>query len=336
MAGDTKPGTRRSTRSLAQKAASIVQETEDLVAVASQATLSHPPISSLPPSSTLTPKFTGLRKWDISLLQQKQRLLKASTPLALASLVDVHLQTPLSATLVFAQKEAGTAFCISPTGLLLTCSHCVSEEHEDLEDNRFKWLIFASGRVVKAKCIAYDPIRDIALLQIVAAETTSPVLTAIPTSQETNWTSFPFISVSSAKPKINAPMICIGHPGDEDLECEEPGKKTGYDVLHMSFGRYRGIAEDADVQDNSDIGALMHDCWTYWGHSGAPLCLRNNGNLVGMHSSWDDETGMRRGVAWDAVVEFLRENQDPHRVGSGCSNANEMNEGSSERPIFFE
>jgi hypothetical protein len=80
-----------------------------------------------------------------------------------------------------------------------------------------------------------------------------------------------------------------------------PGVKTNYDVLHVSTGRFRGYAAGQDVHDNSEIGALKHDCWTYWGHSGAPLVERNSGGLVGLHSSWDDETGMRRGVAWEAI-----------------------------------
>lgn len=51
----------------------------------------------------------------------------------------------------------------------------------------------------------------------------------------------------------------------------------------------------------------MHDCWTYWGHSGAPLMLRATGELVGLHSSWDDQSGMRRGVPLVALRAFLDE-----------------------------
>lgn len=87
----------------------------------------------------------------------------------------------------------------------------------------------------------------------------------------------------------------------------------------------------------------MHDCWTYWGHSGAPIVGRRSqggsrrgggerakrrgrrkakfergegegegrgeggGMLMGLHSSWDDTTGMRRGVAWEAIRAFLHE-----------------------------
>ena len=43
----------------------------------------------------------------------------------------------------------------------------------------------------------------------------------------------------------------------------------------------------------------MHDAWTYWGHSGAPLVSAEAGpdgwKLVGVHSSWDEGSGMRRG-----------------------------------------
>lgn len=64
------------------------------------------------------------------------------------------------------------------------------------------------------------------------------------------------------------------------------------------------MANAQGVQDNSEIGALMHDCWTDWGHSGAPLVERGSGSCTGMHSSWDDDTGMRRAVAWEVISAF--------------------------------
>lgn len=57
-------------------------------------------------------------------------------------------------TLVFAQYEAGTAVCISSTGLLLTCAHCVAESEEELDLDASHWLIFASGQVVSAKYVS--------------------------------------------------------------------------------------------------------------------------------------------------------------------------------------
>lgn len=284
--------TRRTTRSSSQKALQFELDTSSPLPpklsspYASNASVFQYLIPLFSSSLTLSTKSTGFSKRDLALLLKKQRLLKASTPQALATL-DPHLKSGLLATLVFAQSEAGTAFCISSTGLLLTCSHCVSEDPTELEENRTKWLLFASGRVVQAKCIAYDHIRDLALLQIVSAEQDSTSTPGSSTNHEQPQTSFPFLPISPTPPKKNAQIICIGHPGDEDLEASKPGVKTNYGVIHISYGRYRGIAEGADVHDNSEIGALMHDCWTYWGHSGAPLCTRKNGSAVGMHSSWE-------------------------------------------------
>jgi hypothetical protein len=64
---------------------------------------------------------------------------------------------------------------------------------------------------------------------------------------------------------------------------------------------------DVDPQDNSEIGTLKHDAWTYWGHSGAPLLRRVDGSLLGLHSSWDDSTAMRHGVPLVAIKSFLSE-----------------------------
>ncbi|KAK1075518.1 hypothetical protein LTR33_009513 [Friedmanniomyces endolithicus] len=214
------------------------------------------------------------------------------------------LANAASSTLVFAQQEAGTAVCVSPSGLLLTCSHCVAESEDVLDLAKDQWLLFADGRVVKATCVGYDGRRDLALLQIVAAKTSRQLDPT--TANTTEMSGFPAIALTETPPRRNTSLFCIGHPGSEDFEVDTPGVATGYDVLHISEGRYRGLAVGQDVQDNSEIGALKHDCWTYWGHSGAPL-INDEGLLVGLHSSWDDSTGMRRGVAWEAVKAFMDE-----------------------------
>ena len=240
---------------------------------------------------------------ELKLLRLKQQKLRKSDgqiPVFLAnhgrssSDEPPHLTEAIAATLVFGQEAAGTAICISASGLLLTCSHCVAESSDDLDMSKAHWLLFADGCIVQAKCVAWDARRDLALLQVISAQDfTNPHIS-----------TFPHAELTSTPPKPNESLLCVGHPGSEDLEADEPGILTDYDVLHISNGRFRGLAKGQDVQDNSDIGALQHDCWTYWGHSGAPL-LSDDGKLVGLHSSWDDETGMRRGVAWEAMKAFL-------------------------------
>jgi len=255
----------------------------------------------------LTATQSGLLSSELRILHRKQNWLRTRNihiPLRKHSL---GVTQAVKATLVFAQEEAGTAICISQEGLLLTCSHCVAETEEELTNSKAKWLLFASGQVVKAECVAWDPKRDLALLRIVAAQRDqSSSSTAIESTTQHSPT-FPSIALSPNSPLPGTPLLCIGHPGSEDLECDTPGQKTNYDVLHVSKGALHGYALNQSPHDNSEIGALMHDCWTYWGHSGAPLVERSTGNLAGLHSSWDEQTGMRRGVGWDALRAFLQE-----------------------------
>jgi S1-C subfamily serine protease len=271
------------------------------------------PIEVLP--KALTSQSTGLSRKELATLQLKRRKLSSCSSQTAAFIADLARRpTPTSAilaaaaraTLVFAQHEAGTAVCIDPSGVVLTCAHCVADTAEEYAAGKTHWLIFSSGQVVRAKYVAWDSGRDLALLRITAAERTP--------ESSSSTIAFPSTTIAHQPPlaptkKHRTRILCIGHPGSEDLEAPESSTvtATNYDVLHVSYGHYRGLAAGQDVQDNSDIGALQHDCWTYWGHSGAPLIHAESGEIIGLHSSWDDETGMRRGVAWEALRAFLEE-----------------------------
>ncbi|RGP77072.1 at hook domain-containing [Fusarium longipes] len=210
---------------------------------------------------------------------------------------------PVDATYIFAQAHAGTAVCISPDGILLTCAHCIAEESSELTTLPSHVLISSNGGVVSTKVISWDPVRDLALLLIDQAQSPGR--------------PFPHIRIASSPPKLNSKLLCIGHPGSYDFEAENSDTETGYDTLVLSEGTFRGLATGQDPQDNTSIGALKHNCWTYWGHSGAGLFDRKTGSLVGVHSSWDEETGMRRGVPFEAVVSFLEEFESSKREAFG-------------------
>jgi hypothetical protein len=274
----------------------------------SNLTLRSPAVRSLP--SKLSRSDTGLSIADHSLLLQKERWLRNSPiPVSGNRSNAARLEPGIQATLVFAQEEAGTAVCISPQGLFLTCSHCVAESVEEFDSSDSRWLLFASGRVVEAKCVAWDPKRDLALLRVISAQpnTMAPSTDSKPSVNSSE--GFPSVALATSPTRPNGDLACVGHPGSEDLESSLPGVKTNYDVLHVSTGAFRGYAEGQDLQDNSEIGALQHDCWTYWGHSGAPLIESITGRLVGLHSSWDDTTGMRRGIPLEAIQEFIRQHE---------------------------
>jgi hypothetical protein len=275
------------------------------------------PLEILP--NILTSATIGLSREELATLNSKRQKLISSPSQAGNSITKLmkkakNLAAAARATLVFAQHEAGTAVCIAPSGLVLTCAHCVAESPEEYAAAKPTWLVFSSGQVVRAQCVAWDQRRDLALLRITAANRLAADHADGASSSPASPMLFPFAKIASQTPlfapgsKQTTCLICIGHPGSEDLEVESSQPiLTDYDVLHVSRGYYHGLASDQDVQDNSEIGALLHDCWTYWGHSGAPLIDAKSGEVVGLHSSRDDETGMRRGVAWEALQEFMEE-----------------------------
>jgi hypothetical protein len=243
--------------------------------------------------------MTRLSRRTTASLLRKHEWLKTHTVEDAGKTVTGDEQTnSIQATLIFAQEEAGTAVCVSASGVLLTCAHCIAENPWDVDESMSRWLLFRSGRIVEAKVLVWDPTRDLALLQIIKAQELDDKVNE----------SFPHVTIAERKPTPNASLYCVGQPGPEDLETDKAGVKTGYDILHVSIGKFRGYAKDQDPQDNSDIGCLKHDCWTYWGHSGAPLLESKTGELVGLHSSWDEDTGMRRGVPLEAIRSFLKEN----------------------------
>ncbi|KAJ6097758.1 hypothetical protein N7499_002132 [Penicillium canescens] len=159
--------------------------------------------------------------------------------------------------------EAGTAVCIDSRGWILTCAHCFGETPEEWKAERLKWLLYYNGLAVQVECRAWDERRDLALAKIVRIEifdercrrSVTPIFACVPIAES--------MSTSSS-------IFCIGQPGADDLESVSP-RKTAYDLVELSQGRLCGMVAGADPQDNSDIGALKHNAWTYWGHSGAPL-----------------------------------------------------------------
>lgn len=214
---------------------------------------------------------------------------------------DQAVQRVCAATLTFASESAGTAVCIDESGLFLTCAHCVAESEAESRsfmapDGQFLLLLASSGLVVQARCVAWDERRDLALLQVIAAQ-----------FEKQAHIKFDCIALSSGPLKRQTRICCVGHPGSEDLEAEMAGIATDYPVLAISEGSLLGYAAGQDMQDNGEIGALKHDAWTYWGHSGAPLVSMSDGKLVGLHSSWDDDTGTRRGIGIEAIEGFIED-----------------------------
>jgi len=61
---------------------------------------------------------------------------------------------------------------------------------------------------------------------------------------------------------------------------------------------------------------MLHSCWTYWGHSGAPL-FDERGHVVALHCAWDDRTGIRHAQPLRHLHSLLRRVAHPAAVATG-------------------
>ena len=123
---------------------------------------------------------------------------------------------------------------------------------------------------------------------------------------------------------LGTKLFCIGNPSSIDLENINRGKiefepstfhcskghlenylnPTVYAENEKQSGRGRAptrkekrmLQEAAQTPfDNPSEGLyLTHTCWTYWGHSGAPL-FNAEGFVIGLHCAWDEKSGIRYG-----------------------------------------
>ena len=246
-------------------------------------------------------RLSGLSPAESKLLREKQTRLRSTAAATLASLpTGDHIRNALESTLIFAQYEAGTAVCVDAAGWVLTCAHCFGDNEDEYTavDER-RWLLFYTGLAVQVECCLWDTLRDLALLKIIAVETDEAKTGQMP--------SFRFVPLSKSNFPLKTPILCMGQPGRDDLESTSE-QRTRYKLVEVSQGTFRGLISGQDPQDNSEIGSLKHDAWTYWGHSGAPLLREADGALVGIHSSWDDQTAMRHGIPIVAIKTFLRTN----------------------------
>lgn len=249
----------------------------------------------LVPSSS---KLRSLDRAEVTLLRKKQSRLTATALSTFKNLPSgTHLLNSMKSTLIFAQYEAGTAICIDPTGWILTCSHCFGDTEDEYRKNPRRWLLYYTGLALEVECRVWDHKRDLALLKVTTIEVDDD-------NSENNIPHFSFVNLAAQLPDAKTQIICIGQPGSDDLESLN-NRKTKYKLIEVSEGLYQGMISEKDPQDNEEIGTLKHDAWTYWGHSGAPLLRSDDGLLIGLHSSWDDQTAMRHGIPVVAIREFL-------------------------------
>ena len=243
----------------------------------------------------------------------------------------------------FVQFGSGTGISVG-NGLILTCAHVVSTGDDDDEDSesppplrigRKKVVMFASGRTFVAECIAVeenaDGTKDVAVLLLKAeVDLTTGSGNGPPrrgtkrshsSSASTNEdfirqcrVRVPAVSVSHEAVGPSDRLFCIGNPSKIDLE-RSGSIEFSPPTWHMSVGAVEGSGGS-----EGRGGFLQHSCWTYWGHSGAPL-FDSLGRLVSLHCAWDPNSGIRQGQHLEHLLAALKSvgHSSSDVPGEGCS-----------------
>lgn len=114
-------------------------------------------------------------------------------------------------------------------------------------------------------------------------------------------------TIASKAPKRGDPILIVHNPWQYDLEAEGPARRMkNFFPFRTDIGKVDGFRK-TDRRDATNLGALKHSAWTYWGSSGAPLFDRRTGHVIGMHNSWDDRCGQRHGCTWESISTMLRD-----------------------------
>jgi hypothetical protein len=221
--------------------------------------------------------------------------------------------------------------------------------------------MFPSGQVYLAQCVAVSESPD-GSLDTAALKLTAPVPLGNASNSDNNDMTPSLLSAATLATEpapLHSDLLCIGNPSCIDLESLSPrGNSKTLDFTpptwHTSVGQLqsagRGLDQspdldelagdgdddddDGDDGDDDDGGGsggggggdgprlLTHTCWTYWGHSGAPL-FSAGGAVVGLHCAWDEESGIRQGQPLHTLIATV--NKAQQLAGRRCARTSSKN-----------
>lgn len=165
----------------------------------------------------------------------------------------------------------GSGVNLGPEGLVLTANHVVGSSEVDVH--------LADGSPWRGRVVLRDPVRDLALVALTGGE------------------ALPVARLAPAPPLVDDEFVLIGCP----VSCDR-----------RPFAPVRGrlLAFRADRDGRQTLGATAHDAGTDWGHSGSPL-FNATGEVIALHNSWNERTGTRHAVSWEAIAAFLANTDVP-------------------------
>jgi hypothetical protein len=203
----------------------------------------------------------------------------------------------------------------------------LSEDELPSRVGRKKVVMFANKRTYICECTAVeetvDGCVDVAVLVLGDEVQVKSRSAPSPASCTSPGTLAPLAEARVADEPVaqGARLFCVGNPSNVDLESHNKGSSEfAPPIFHTSAGSCLGYSDAraqmcrdaqatrgraptrgelksaaaAAVHANGGAGTsyLLHSCWTYWGHSGAPL-FACDGRVVGLHCAWDDRSGVR-------------------------------------------
>ena len=171
-------------------------------------------------------------------------------------------------------EMGGSGVNLRADGLVLTAAHVPDRI------GRKTTVLFPDGRRFQAECTHIDTKLDLALFTLQGAK------------------NLPTARLAKRAALIGEIVTIVGQPGTRT----PGGEATGYQPFHVSTGQVRGYLPH--LLGRQSLGRMKHDAWTYWGHSGSPL-FNSQGEVVGLHNSWDSTTAMRHAVPFQAIKAFL-------------------------------
>eukprot|EP01043_Picozoa_sp_COSAG02_P059461 COSAG02_NODE_7586_length_2947_cov_2.376404_2_plen_486_part_00 len=143
--------------------------------------------------------------------------------------------------------------------------------------------------------------------------------------------ALPVAAVAETPVALGEKLFCVGNPSNVDLESLAQGSiEFEPATWHASVGKCEGYIDptvqaardaqqargraptrgelksilEAPPVDATEGTYMQHSCWTYWGHSGAPL-FNEEGQVTGLHCSWDDRTGARHGQKLQYLLDAM-------------------------------
>lgn len=164
----------------------------------------------------------------------------------------------------------------------------ITNAHVALEKGKLLPIQLTNGESYTGECMHIDPVIDLAAVKI------------------HNLTKkLPFASFEGKRAPVGTDIVLIGNP-DTRL----------YAAWHVSTGKIREIKDSHPwlSPEGELLGGVVHDAWTYWGHSGCPK-LNLQGRIVGTHAFWRASVGERLGIeAFSTTIPFARKHKIPISV----------------------